>query len=208
MKNKENLVVNGLSFVTRTEAARYFNINPKLVTERMNKRGWTLEQALELEPSPSRTYSKKVVIDGTEYSSMRQAARELGVAQSTLMNRIKAGIPVEEALSVYHTEREKLKGQSKPMFYGNKLYPSARHLLLTNPHLVAGGDLGKAVTSLNDKARRAKNQGKVRNLSLDQVVAEFGLAKIGFSDEFDGFVAQLVDLVGEAVLTELFYELK
>jgi hypothetical protein len=52
------------------------------------------------------------------------------------------------------------------MFYGNKLYPSARHLLLANPALVAGGDLGKVVTSLNDKARRAKNRGDVRNLSL------------------------------------------
>lgn len=208
MKNKENLVVNGLSFATRTEAARYFNINPKLVTDRMTKRGWTLVQALELEPSPSRTYSKKVVIDGTEYSSMRQAAREIGVAQSTLMNRIKAGIPVEEALSAAHTEREKLKGQSKPMFYQGKLYPSARHLLLANPTLVAGGDLGKAITSLNDKARRVKNQGKVRNLSLDQVAAEYGLVKIGFADEFDGLVAQLVEQVGEAVLTELFYELK
>lgn len=139
---------------------------------------------------------------------MRQAARELGVAQSTLMNRIKAGISVEEALSGSHAEREKLKGQSKPMFYGNKLYPSARHLLLAHPALVDGGDLGKAVTSLNDKARRAKNQGEVRNLSLDQVSAEYDLAKIGFADVFDDFVAQLVEQVGEAVLTELFYELK
>ncbi|WP_413734382.1 hypothetical protein [Shewanella sp. BJSY2023SW005] len=94
------------------------------------------------------------------------------------------------------------------MFYGNKLYPSARHLLLANPTLLAGGDLDKAVTSLNDKARRAKNQGKVLNLSLDQVAAEYDLAKIWFTDEFDGFVAQLVEQVGEAVLTELFYELK
>ncbi len=105
-------------------------------------------------------------------------------------------------------KREKLKGQSKPMFYGNKLYPSARHLLLAHPALVDGGDLGKAVTSLNDKARRAKNQGEVRNLSLDQVSAEYDLAKIGFADVFDDFVAQLVEQVGEAVLTELFYELK
>ncbi|HGF5009041.1 TPA: hypothetical protein ACF33Y_004056 [Vibrio parahaemolyticus] len=74
--------------------------------------------------------------------------------------------------------------------------------------LVSGGDLGKAVTSLNDKARRAKNQGKVRNLSLDQVSAEYDLAKIRFADELDGFVAQLVEQVGEAGLTELFYELK
>ncbi|EPF9728551.1 MULTISPECIES: hypothetical protein [Vibrio] len=68
--------------------------------------------------------------------------------------------------------------------------------------------MGKAVTLVNDKARRAKNSGEVRNLSLDQVAAEYDLAKIGFADEFDGFVAQLVEQVGEAVLTELFYELK
>ncbi|HHC6521805.1 TPA: hypothetical protein ACN32Y_004013 [Vibrio parahaemolyticus] len=94
------------------------------------------------------------------------------------------------------------------MFYGNKLYPSARHLLLANPTLAVGGDVGKVVTSLNDKARRAKNQGDVRNLSLDQVTAEYGLAKIGFADEFDGFVSLLVEQVGEAALTGLFYELK
>ena len=208
MKNTKTLTVEGLTFTSRTAAARHYGLNPKLVNERVTKFGWTLDQALELEARPTTPYRKKVVIDGTEYSSMRQAARELGVAQSTLMNRIKAGIPVEEALSAAHSEREKLKGQSKPMFYQGKLYPSARYLLLANPELVAGGDLSKAVTSLNDKARRAKNKGEVRNLSLDQVAAEYDLAKIGFADEFDGFVAQLVEQVGETALTELFYELK
>ncbi|MGC0283162.1 hypothetical protein [Vibrio alginolyticus] len=205
MKNTKTLTVEGVEFASRTAAARHYDLNPKLVNERVTKFGWTLEQALELEARPKGDYRKKVVIDGTEYSSMRQAARELGVALSTLMNRIKAGISVEEALSAAHTEREKLKGQSKPMFYGNKLYPSARYLLLANPTLAAGGDLGKAVTSLNDKARRAKNGGEVRNLSLEQVAAEYGLAKIGFSDEFDGFVALLMEQVGEAALTELFF---
>ncbi|MDG2814643.1 hypothetical protein P7M23_21465 [Vibrio parahaemolyticus] len=208
MKNTKTLTVEGVEFPSRTAAARHYGLNPKLVNERITKFGWTLEQALELEERPKGDYRKKVVIGGTEYSSMRQAARELGVAQSTLMNRIKAGLSVEEALSAAHTERENLKGQSKPMFYGNKLYPSARHLLRANPALVAGGDLGKAVTSLNDKARRAKNSGDVRNLSLDQVAAEFGLVKVGFADEFDDFVAQLMEQVGEAALTELFYELK
>ncbi|MGY6424791.1 hypothetical protein ACXITW_19685 [Vibrio parahaemolyticus] len=201
MKNTKTLTVEGVEYPSRTAAARHYGLNPKLVNERVTKFGWTLEQALELETRPKGDYRKKVVIDGTEYSSMRQAAKELGVAQSTLMNRIKAGISVEEALSAAHTEREKLKGQSKPMFYGNKLYPSARHLLLARPALVAGGDLGKAVTSLNDKARRAKNQGEVRNLSLDQVAAEFGLAKIEFADEFDGWI----DGLANVELSELFF---
>lgn len=200
--------IEGVEFPSRTAAARHYGLNPKLVNERITKFGWTLEQALELEARPKGDYRKKVVIDGTEYSSMRHAARELGVAQSTLMNRIKAGISLEEALSAAHTEREKLKGQSKPMFYGNKLYPSARHLLLARPALVAGGDLGKAVTSLNDKARRAKNQGKIRNLSLDQIADEYGLPKIRFVDEFDALVAQLIEKIGEDALNGLFYKLK
>ncbi|MBY8178075.1 hypothetical protein KW520_22045 [Vibrio fluvialis] len=45
-------------------------------------------------------------------------------------------------------------------------------------------------------------------IQLDQVSAEHDLEKIGFADEFDGFVERLVEQVGEAVLTELFYELK
>ena len=194
MKNTKTLTVEGLTFTSRTAAARHYGLNPKLVNERITKFGWTLEQALELEPRPKGDYRKKVVIDGTEYSSMRQAAKELGVAQSTLMNRIKAGISVEEALSTKHTEREKLKGQSKPMLYQGKLYPSARHLLLANPALVAGGDLGKAATWLNDKARRAKNKGEIENLSIDEVSTKYGLPKIRFVDEFDGWVMRLVDL--------------
>ena len=202
MKNVENLLVNGVPFASRAEAARHFGINPKLVTERMTKRCWTLEQALGLELRPRRTFAKKVVIDGTEYPSMRQAAKELGVAQSTLMNRINAGISVEDALSTAHTEREKLKGQSKPMFYQGKLYPSARHLLLANPALVAGGDLDLVVAKLNDRARRAKNRGEIENLSIDEISAKYGLSKVRFVDEFDAWI----DVVGDIDLSGLFYE--
>ena len=165
--SKNRIVVEGQQFPSRSAAARHYGINPKLVGERINKFGWTLTQALELEPRPKGDYRKPVTIDGTEYSSMREAARILGVAQSTLMNRIKSGISVKVALSASHAAREKLKGQSKPIFYGGTLYPSARHLPAANPALVNGGDLNKMVTALNDKARRTKNKQLIRNLSLD-----------------------------------------
>ncbi|CAK1952833.1 conserved hypothetical protein [Vibrio crassostreae] len=208
MKNTETLTVEGVEFSSRTAAARHYGLNPKLVNERVTKFGWTLEQALELEARPTTPYRKKVVIDGTEYSSMRQAAKELGVAQSTLMNRIKSGISVKDALSTEHTEREKLKGQSKPMFYQGKLYPSARHLLLANPTLVAGGDLRKAVTSLNDKARRAKNKGDIENLSVDEISVKYGFRKVRFVDEFDGLESLLFEKFIKGYLCEFFFELK
>ncbi|MDA0143754.1 hypothetical protein OCT63_05810 [Vibrio sp. RW] len=204
MKNTKILTVGGVEFTSRTAAARHYGLNPKLINERVTKFGWTLEQALELEARPTTPYRKKVVIDGTEYPSMRQAAKELGVAQSTLMNRIKSGISVKEALSTAYTEREKLKGQSKPMFYQGKLYPSARHLLLANPELVAGDDLGKAVTSLNDKARRAKNKGDIENLSIDEISVKYGLPKIRFVNEFDGWV----EMLREEEMSSFLYEVR
>ncbi|CAK1803940.1 hypothetical protein VCRA2110O318_160006 [Vibrio crassostreae] len=84
MKNTETLTIEGLTFTSRTAAARHYGLNPKLVNERVTKFGWTLEQALELEARPTTPYRKKVVIGGTEYPSMRQAAKELGVALKLL----------------------------------------------------------------------------------------------------------------------------
>ncbi len=82
-------------------------------------------------------------------------------------------------MSIEHSEHEKLKGHSKPMFYQGKLYPSAGHLLLANAALVAGGYLGKAVTSLNDKARRAKNRGEIENLSIDEISVRYVCLRCG-----------------------------
>lgn len=61
-------------------------------------------------------------------------------------------------------------------------------MLLANPALVAGGDLSKAVTPLNDKARRAKNRGEIENLSIDEISVRYGLPKVRFVDEFDDWI--------------------
>lgn len=71
---------------------------------------------------------------------MHQAEKGLGVAQSTLMNRIKDDIRTKDALSGAYSQCEKLKGNFKPMFYQGKLYPSTHNLLLANPELVTGGE--------------------------------------------------------------------
>lgn len=73
------------------------------------------------------------------------------MAKTTLARKLKSGDGVEV--------RDQLKGQSKPMFYNGTLYPSARHLLLANPEVVAGGDIEKMVASLNHKARKVKAKG-------------------------------------------------
>lgn len=197
MKSNKPLVVEDKTFSSRAEAARHYGVNPKLVCERMSKFGWSLAQAVGAEPRPNKEYCQAIVIDSVTYPSIRAAARALDLPQSTLMNRIKA--------DTVSTEREVINVQSKPMFYGGKLYPSARHLLLANLDVVGDKSIDKMVTALNDKARYAKKQGVIKNLSLADISAEYGLPKIRFVDEFDAWVDIVSKRVSDAELIKLFY---
>ena len=48
----QKISVEGRVFETRNEAARHYGLNIGTVAKRVNKRGWSIEQALELEPPP------------------------------------------------------------------------------------------------------------------------------------------------------------
>ncbi len=45
--------IDGKVFASRNEAARYYGLKTGLVAERINRRGWSIEQALELSPPPA-----------------------------------------------------------------------------------------------------------------------------------------------------------
>lgn len=196
--NTENLlIVDGVEFASRSAAARHYGIDPKLVNERVTKFGWSLAQAVGAESRPSKAHSKPVEINGVSYNSVSEAAKALGMAKTTLARRLKSGAGIDV--------REQLKGQSKPVFYNGTLYPSARHLLLANPKMVAGGDIEKMITLLNQKARRAKARGETLGLSLDGVSALLGVDKLRYMDEFGAWVDTVSDLVGDAGMIEMFY---
>jgi len=209
LKNPE-LIVEGMTFKTRTAVAKHYGIDPKLVHERTTKRGWTIEQAVGLEEPDSGSYCKSIEVDGKAYSSMREASRELGISQSTFMNRVKSGNDLSVAVSSNKSKPHKrevltLKGQLKPMFYNGVLYPSARHVVLANPKLIMGSDIAKLVTSLSGKALRAKNKGETFGLSLDDVTAKYGVTKVSHIDEFDSWVDALINIVGDTEMKDLFY---
>nr|WP_218588231.1 hypothetical protein [Moritella viscosa]SHO07351.1 Bacteriophage f237 [Moritella viscosa] len=121
------------------------------------------------------------------------------MSKTTLARKLKSGNGIDIDV------REQLKGQSKPMFYNETLYPSARHLLLANLKLVAGGDIDIMVASLNQKARRAKVKGEKPWMSLDGVSALLGVDKLLYMDEFDAWVDTVSDLVGNAGMAGMFY---
>lgn len=85
------LIISDLTLAARTEAARHFGINPKLVTERMTILGWTLAQAVGAEPRPSKDHSKPVEINGIKYKSVNEASKALRIAKTTLARKLKSG---------------------------------------------------------------------------------------------------------------------
>lgn len=205
MKSSNQIVVEGRSFASRSEAARHYGLEPKLVNERVSKLEWSLEEALGLVVRDCKLKSKTVVVDDVEYSSIRQAAKAHGIKQSTLMNRLSSGLTIQDALSSYG-ERERLTLQEKPIFYREKLYISARYMLNANSVLIDERGLSKQVTSINDKARLAKKKGKIQYLSLKEASEQFGLSHISFADEFDVWTHELMKKVGATRLKELFYQ--
>lgn len=196
MATKTLLIVESREFPSRAAAARHYGINPKLVTERMTKFNWTLSQAVEVDPRPKGEYRKAVVVDGVKFNSLREAARSLNMKQSTLMNRIKSGTQPEKALSKHYDSTEILKGQAKPIYYKQKLYPSARHLLLDNTELLNGTDLSKAIKKLSSQARKACKLGQIKNHSIDDINNKYDFPKIRFKSEFEKLESKLVKHFG------------
>lgn len=107
------LTVEGKTFKSLREAARHFSLSPQLVRRRM-ARGWTAEQALELEKAPVEFHANATQVtlrsgDLTkQYGSVKDAALDYGLAPATVRARIKSlGWTLEEALGL--SERESRK---------------------------------------------------------------------------------------------------
>lgn len=94
--NTENLlIVDGVEFDSRSAAARYYGIEPKLVNERVTKFGWSLAQAVGVEPRPSKAHSKPVEINGIKYKSVSEASKALGIAKTTLARKLKSSDAID-----------------------------------------------------------------------------------------------------------------
>ncbi|MDF4839820.1 hypothetical protein P3570_22255 [Vibrio parahaemolyticus] len=59
-------------------------------------------------------------------------------------------------------------------------------------------------TSLNDKARRAKNKSEIDNLSSDEVSVKYGFPRVWFVNGFEHWGAQHTEQNAEDVLNDLF----
>ena len=95
------------SFASLRAAAGHFDVDYKVAFSRVQTRGWTIEQALNLAPPPTRNAKgKATTVAGVVYPSVAEACRRLGKEPSTVHMRIQLGWSPDEAFDfVPHMDR-------------------------------------------------------------------------------------------------------
>lgn len=93
--------VRGTVFPTLKKAADQYGIDHKTVHRRIKKLGWSVEQALEIEPriTPYTKKLKAVTAFDVEYKSMTHASRAFGMSPKLVAQRVREGWSVEQALT-------------------------------------------------------------------------------------------------------------
>lgn len=111
--------VQGKKYDSLASAARAFGVKPKIAHQRIKTSGYTIEQALEIEPPPEGSSGPKSVIvnDRTqkniEFKSHKAAARHYGVSYKLFHQRMnRLGWSIEQALGLEKRPERIHKGKS------------------------------------------------------------------------------------------------
>lgn len=96
----DRITVGGVTFPSKGAAAEYFGIDAGVFNLRIGRLKWTPEQAAEIEPRP-KPYRKKITVNGVEYPSINQVAKEFGLTLKLVSARInKDGWTIEQAVGI------------------------------------------------------------------------------------------------------------
>lgn len=93
------IVVDGKEFISQLAAAEHYGVDPYNFNQRINKLGWTPEQAAGLDPT--KQYGINIEVGGQQYSSISQACAALGKSYKRVHTRLKKyGWTLEQALDL------------------------------------------------------------------------------------------------------------
>lgn len=105
------IIVDGQEFISHLAAAEYYGVDPHNFNQRINKLGWTPEQAAELDQE--KTYGIDVEVDGKQYSSISQACTALGKNYKRVHTRLnKYGWTIEQAFDLQPAPKPKKSSNS------------------------------------------------------------------------------------------------
>ena len=95
----KSTTVDGQEFPSRQSAAMYFKIDPAVFNLRLNRLGWTPEEAAELKKRPFNRH--KIEVEGKSFKSLKSAAEAYGLDYKLVHDRFKGkGWTYLEALGV------------------------------------------------------------------------------------------------------------
>jgi hypothetical protein len=86
----KSITVRGKKFISINAASRYYNIDSYNVHQRMNKFGWTLRQALEIDNPPLHepSQAKPFEVDGKVFKSFRNACKFYKLNEDKVRGRL------------------------------------------------------------------------------------------------------------------------
>ena len=140
------VTVGGVTYPSINQAAEAYKIKYKLVHERVKRRGWTIEQALEIVDAPdsSRFAGISVSAFGLSFKSCGECAKHHGIKAPSLLKRLtEKQESIEEAIR-YLQSKPKAGPQPKPISAFGVTYKSVTEL---------ASQLGISVKSIRNRMR-------------------------------------------------------
>ena len=93
------ITIDGRTFDSPGQAARFYGVDLKLVRNRLSRCGWTIREAFGVDEPPI-LHSHEVKVEGTTYPSITQAASYYGLDHRRAWSRLKAGWTAEQAMGL------------------------------------------------------------------------------------------------------------
>ena len=110
MSTNKEITIEGKTFNSVTEAAKYYNLNCSTVYNRLNRGGWSIEEAFELvDIEDSKKKAKEITVEGKTFDSIAEAAKYYNLAPGTVNTRLNKGWSIEEAFGLVERKNESFK---------------------------------------------------------------------------------------------------
>ncbi|MGF1804199.1 hypothetical protein L4C31_02965 [Aliivibrio sifiae] len=165
----ERIEFRGIQYETKKSLSEHYNVPYKTFYNRYDNLGWTLEQALELEPAPARPFAynaKEIEYKGNVFNSLSHIDEYLGRAIGYSSGCLSKGWSLEEIFG--DTERPKQEAWNrKEIEYDGVVYPSQTALAdafgierkVFEHRLKSGWELKDALKNENYSKRSVQCEG-------------------------------------------------
>jgi hypothetical protein len=124
-----SIEINNKYFDTLTDACNYYGLKLPTVAGRLNRYGWSIEQAFEIDVAPKTVREIKIKINKQNFQRASDAARHYGIKPYVLTKRLRKGWSIEEALELKKRPPRK-SHNSTPVVVHGKQYQSIKEASL------------------------------------------------------------------------------